>query len=164
DFAVLARAHASLDPVALALRNRGVRFRRVGMRGLYTRPEVLLCLNLLRAVAAPDDGASVYMALADPLFGADPGDLARPGARARRPTRALLLLAERATGEDEVKHETRDAIARFVELHRRLARSAARRPTSEVLYELVSESGLLTRLAADESAEAVEQVQNLNKL
>jgi len=164
DFAVLARAHAGLDPVALALKNRGVRFRRVGMRGLYTRPEVLLCLNLLRAVASPDDGASVYMALADPLFDADPVDLARLGARARRTNRSLLMLAERAAGEDELCAGTREAIARFVELHRRLSRSAAQRPTSEVLYELVTESGLLSRLASDESAEATEQVQNLNKL
>jgi DNA helicase-2/ATP-dependent DNA helicase PcrA len=165
DYAVLARAHASLDPVAQALKNRGVRFRRVGMRGLYTRPEVLLCLNLLRAVAAPDDGASVYMALADPLFGADPVDLARLGSRARRTNRPLLALAERAAREDEeLRAETKDAIARFAELHARLARSAAQRPTSEVLYELVSESGLLSRLAADDSAGAIEQVQNLNKL
>jgi ATP-dependent DNA helicase UvrD/PcrA len=165
EFAVLARAHASLDPVALALKNRGVRFRRVGMRGLYTRPEVLLCLNLLRAVASPDDSAAVYMALADPLFGADPVDLARLGSRARRTNRPLIVLAERAAREDQELHAgTRDAIERFVELHARLSRSAAQRATSEVLYELVSESGLLSRLAADESAEAIEQVQNLNKL
>src|SRR5205085_2760641 len=43
DFAVLARAHASLDPFALALSARGIRFRRVGTRGLYSRPEVHLC-------------------------------------------------------------------------------------------------------------------------
>jgi DNA helicase-2/ATP-dependent DNA helicase PcrA len=164
DFAVLARAHASLDPLALALRNRGVRFRRVGMRGLYTRPEVLLCLNLLRTVAAPDDGASAYMALADPLFGADPVDLARLGARSRRTNRPFLALAERAAREDEMHEETRDAVGRFLDLHRRLSRSAAHRPTSEVLFELVTESGLLGRLAGDESAEAVEKVQNLNKL
>ena len=164
DFAVLARAHSSLDPAALALRNRGVRFRRVGMRGLYTRPEVLLCLNLLRSVASPDDGASAYMALADPLFGADPVDLARLGARARRTNRPLLILAERAAREDEMHDETRQAVERFLDLHRRLSRSAAQRPTSDVLYELVSESGLLTRLAANESAEAVEKVGNLNKL
>src|SRR5262249_49170328 len=34
DFAVLARAHSHLDGVAQALQARGVRFRRVGMRGL----------------------------------------------------------------------------------------------------------------------------------
>ena len=162
DFAVLARAHASLDPVALALRNRGVRFRRVGMRGLYARPEVLLCLNLLRTVAAPDDGASAYLVLADPLFGADPVDLARLGARARRTNRPFLTLIARAG--DELRAETRDAVGRFLDLHSRLSRSAPHRPTSEVLYELVTESGLLTRLASDDSAEAVERVRNLNKL
>ncbi|HEY2953793.1 MAG TPA: ATP-dependent DNA helicase [Candidatus Eisenbacteria bacterium] len=164
DFAVLARAHASLDPVAQALRGRGVPFRRVGMRGLYSRPEVLLCLNLLRVVASPDDGGAAYMALADPLFGADPVDLARLSARARLLHRPFLALTERAAAEGGVRDETREAVLRFLDLHRRLSRLAAARPTSEVLYELVTESGLLGRLAADESAEAAEKVQNLNKL
>jgi DNA helicase-2/ATP-dependent DNA helicase PcrA len=104
------------------------------------------------------------MALADPLFGADPVDLARLGARARRTNRPFLTLAGRAAREDELHEETREAVGRFLDLHRGLSGSAAHRPTSEVLYELVTESGLLGRLAADESAEAVEKVGNLNKL
>jgi DNA helicase-2/ATP-dependent DNA helicase PcrA len=164
DIAVLARSHTSLDPFALALRSRGVRFRRVGTRGLYTRPEVLLCLNVLRVIASPDDAASAYMALADPSFGADPVDLARLGAKAKRTHRPLLELAAEAARSGGLTETSREAIGRFVELHRRLCASAARRPTSEVLYELVTESGLLGRLTADESPEAIEQVQNLNKL
>src|SRR5262249_44874984 len=58
DVAVLARAHGDLDPIAIALQSRGIRFRRVGTRGLYAREEILLCLNALRAVADPDGGAS----------------------------------------------------------------------------------------------------------
>src|SRR5262245_1692548 len=70
DHAVLARAHGHLDPFALALKARGVPFRRVGTRGLYARPEVLLCLNALRSIADPDGGAA-HQVLGDPLFDAD---------------------------------------------------------------------------------------------
>jgi DNA helicase-2/ATP-dependent DNA helicase PcrA len=161
DFAILARAHAGLDPFALALRNRGIPFRRIGMRGLYTRPEILLCLNALRAVADPDDGGAVYMLLADPLFGADPVDLARLGARAKRLHRPLLRLA---AADGEAAEPTREAVRRFLDLHRRMCAAAAHRPTCEVLYEFVTESGLLGRLAADESAAATESVRNLNQL
>lgn len=165
DFAVLARAHASLDPFAHALRAAGVRFRRVGTRGLYSRPEVHLCLNVLRTLADPDDGAAAHMALGDPLFGADPVDLSRLGAAAHRTNRGLLELAGAAERAGEpMTAATREAIRRYLDLHRRLAASALQRPTSEVLYEFVTESGLLGRLAADDSAEAAERVLNLNRL
>jgi len=164
DFAVLARAHASLDPFAQALKLRGIRFHRVGLRGLYARPEVHLCLNLLRVLADPDDGAAVHMALGDPLFGADPADLARLGARARRLNRGFLALAAEAVAGDDLAAVTREAVGRFLDLHRRLSASALRRPTSEVLYEFVTESGLLRRLTKSEDAESLERVQNLNKL
>jgi DNA helicase-2/ATP-dependent DNA helicase PcrA len=168
DFAVLARAHGHLDPFALALKSRGVRFRRVGMRGLYARPEVLLCLNALRSVADPDGGV-VHQVLGDPLFGADPVDLARIGQRAKRTNRGFLRLALEAVngpprdgaGCAEI---TRVAVRRFATLHAALCDSAIRRPTSEVLYQFVTESGLLAALTAEESAESLERVQNLNKL
>ncbi len=168
DFAVLARAHGHLDPFALALKSRGVRFRRVGMRGLYARPEVLLCLNALRSVADPDGGVA-HQVLGDPLFGADPVDLARIGQRAKRTNRGFLRLAL-----DAVNGPARDgagcaeisrvAVRRFATLHAALCDSAIRRPTSEVLYQFVTESGLLAALTAEESAESLERVQNLNKL
>ena len=164
DFAVLARAHNHLDPVALALQARGIRFRRVGQRRLYARPEVALCLNTLRAIAAPDDGAPVYLALGDPLFGADPVDLARLGERARRTHRGVLRVAVEALPGGELAPATRDAVERFAALHRELAADALRRPTAEVLYRFVHDSGLLRRLTAVEDAASLEQVQNLGKL
>ncbi|MGH7742960.1 MAG: 3'-5' exonuclease, partial [Candidatus Eiseniibacteriota bacterium] len=164
DFAVLARAHHYLDPIALALQGRGVRFRRVGIRGLYSRPEVRLCLNALRAVADPEDGGSVYMVLGDALWGAEPVDLARLGARARESNRALLRVAIEAAARDaQLKEATRVAIQRFVALHRDLTRLALARPTSEVLYAFVRDSGLLAGLT-DENPESLERAQNLNKL
>ena len=172
DFAVLARAHTHLDPIALALQARGVRFRRVGMRGLYARPEVLLCLNALRAVADPDGGAS-HPVLGDPLFAADSVDLARLGQRAKRTNRGFLRIAQdAAAGRDPaveaVSEATRAAIRRWTSLHAALCDTAVRRPTSEVLYQFVTESGLLGALTTDDgiagSAAALERVQNLNKL
>jgi DNA helicase-2/ATP-dependent DNA helicase PcrA len=166
EFAVLARAHNHLDPFALALQARGVRFRRVGTRGLYARPEVLLCLNALRTVADPDSGAA-HPVLGDPRFGAEAVDLARLGHRAKRFHRGLLPLATEAAargGGEPLSPATRDAVQRFAALHARLCESAIRRPTSEVLYQFVHESGLLEELADDLSAEAIEKAQNLNKL
>jgi DNA helicase II / ATP-dependent DNA helicase PcrA len=165
DFAVLARTHAHLDPFALALRGRGVPFHRTSQQGLYNRPEVMLCLNALRAVASPDDSVSVYGVLADPHYGVDAVALARLSAAARRRNRPLLRLAiEAAERADELDEASCGAVRRFAALHARLAGMAAGRPTAEILYTFVSDSGLLGRLSADETPETIEQVQNLNKL
>jgi DNA helicase-2/ATP-dependent DNA helicase PcrA len=166
DVAVIARTHAQLDPVALALKARGVRFRRAQQRGLYDRPEVRLCLHALRAVADPDDGLAVYGVLGDPHFAADPVDLARLSASSRRTHRPLLRLAADAARRPGTRlaDASREAIGRFVEVHARLAAAAPRRPTSEVLYEFVTGSGLLARLSAEDSPEAAERVQNLSRL
>ncbi|HTK31622.1 MAG TPA: ATP-dependent DNA helicase [Candidatus Saccharimonadaceae bacterium] len=166
DIAVLARTHAQLDPFALALRARGIAFQRSSTRSLYQRPEVRLCLNLLRTLADPDEGAAAYAVLGDPLFGVEPVDLARLAARASRTHRGLLRVAGDAAHDahSELAPESREAIQRFLDLHRRLAATAVRRPTTEVLYEFVTDSGLLGRLSHEDSPEAAERLQNLNKL
>ena len=164
DFAILTRAHRSLDPFALALRSRGVPFRRIGRRGLYSRSEIMLCLNVLRTIADPADGGAAYHVLGDALFGADPLDLARLGADARRYHRGLLELAGNMARDQQLSERTREAVGRFLDLHRRLTASALRRTTAEVLYEFVSESGLLATLTAQDTPDAIERAQNLNKL
>ncbi len=166
EVAILGRTHGHLDPFAQSLAARGTRFQRANQRGLYRRPEVMLCLNLLRILADPDEGPAAYALLGDPLFGVDPVDLARLSAVARRRNRGLLRVAsEWARDPSQLLGEgSREAIRRFRDLHAQLAASATRRPTSEVLYEFMTESGWLGRLSSEPSAEAAERVQNLNKL
>ncbi|MEY4069411.1 MAG: hypothetical protein RL721_25 [Candidatus Eisenbacteria bacterium] len=166
DFAVLARAHGHLDPFALALQGRGIRFRRSTAQGLYSRSEVLLCLNALRTVADPDSGAA-HPLLGHPLFGADAVDLARLGQRARRTNRGFLEVALAAADDTDgrLTEASVAAVRRFATLHAELCALALQRPTSEVLYRFVTESGLLASLVADETNhEALEQVRNLDKL
>jgi ATP-dependent DNA helicase UvrD/PcrA len=166
EIAILARTHRHLDPFALALRAAGVRFQRASAAGLYQRPEIELCLNVLRTVADPDDGPAAFGVLGDPLFAVDAVDLARLGAAARRRNAGLLRVAAAAAGagEPELGPASAEAILRFAALHAELAAMATRRPTADVLYRFVTESGLLAMLSAAEGPEGAEPVQNLNKL
>ncbi|MBK7367315.1 MAG: ATP-dependent helicase [Candidatus Eisenbacteria bacterium] len=169
DFALLARTHGHLEPFAIALRAKGVPFQRRSSRGLYARPEVMLCLNVLRTLADPTDGSATFGLLGDPLFGLPPADVLMLTAVAARTKRPLLRVARTALAggaglPDGASDEAIEGLARVIELWDRLAELATRRPTSEVLYAFVTESGLLGQLSQDESAESVERVQNLNKL
>ncbi|TMQ74086.1 MAG: ATP-dependent helicase [Candidatus Eisenbacteria bacterium] len=166
DFAILARAHDHLAPFLTALRARGVPFHQSGSRGLYGREEVRLCLSMLRVVADPDDSLSAFHLLGSPLFGADPVDLARLSSWAHRHNRSLRWVAEtlEAGPPFTPTPATREACARFVGLARQLTALAALRPTSEVLYAFVHESGFLGQLATQETLEAEEQVKNIAKL
>jgi len=167
DFAVLARAHEHLAPFALALRARGVPFHEAGTRGLYGRDEVRIGLAMLRSIADPDDSRAAFHLLGSPTFGADPVDLARLSSRAYHRNRSLRQVVEMldpATIGFEPTADTRDAAARFTHLARALGAMAVRRPTADVLYAFVQESGLLATLAADPSPEAEERVRNLAKL
>ena len=167
DIAILARAHDHLGPFLAALKSRGVPFLVTGNRGLYGREEVRLCLAMLRAIADPDHSLSVFHLLGAPLFGADPEDLARMASLARRRNQSLRRVVEDldpARLGFEPAAATREACARFVQLARRLSAEAARRPTPEVLYAFVHESGYLGQLAAQETLEAEEKVRNLSKL
>jgi DNA helicase-2/ATP-dependent DNA helicase PcrA len=167
DFAILARAHDHLAPFLVALRARGVPFHQAGNKGLYGREEVRLCLSMLRAIAAPDDSLSVFHLLGSPLFGAVPEDLARLSSWAHRRNRSLRQVAE-SLDDDRLGFSpaaaTHQACARFVQLAGQLARLAVQRPTSEVLYAFVHESGFLGQLATQDTVEAEEQVKNLSKL
>ena len=166
DFAILGRTHGNLDPFAAALKARGLRFQRSSTKGLYSRPEVQLVLNVLRSIADPDDGGAVYHALGDPMFGVDPLDLGWISARARTRRASLIGLAAVIARDSttDIQDTSREAILRFVELHRQLTASAVHRATTEIMYEFAEASGMLGRLAADDRAEAIEQAQNLNKL
>ena len=166
EIAVLGRTHSQLEPFALGLRARGVPFQRRSTRGLYARPEVMLCLNLLRTLADPDDGPAAYGVLGDTLFGVGPLDLLHLNAAANRAKRGLLRVARAAAAvpPEGMTETSREALRRFFSQWDALAAQATRRPTSEVLYAFVTESGLLGQLSRDESAEAAERVQNLNKL
>jgi DNA helicase-2/ATP-dependent DNA helicase PcrA len=166
DFAILARAHDHLKPFLAALKARSVSFHQSGTRGLYGREEVRLCLSMLRAIADPDDSRSVFHLLGSSLFGADPVDLARLSSWAHHRNRSLRRVVETLDEGSGVEptEATREACGRFTRLARQLAGLAARRPTSEVLYAFVHESGLLGQLASSETLESEEQVRNLSKL
>jgi DNA helicase-2/ATP-dependent DNA helicase PcrA len=166
DFAILARTHRHLIPVLNAIEVAGIPFQQSAQSRLYSRDEVRLCLAILRAVADPEDSAAVFQLLAAPLFAADDTDLARLSSLAYRRNQSLRQVLERLEAEPllhELKDTTREAAGRYLDLSRKLAHLATRRPTTDVLYAFVHESGFLAQLTAEDTLAAEERVRNLGK-
>jgi DNA helicase-2/ATP-dependent DNA helicase PcrA len=167
DFAILARRHSDLAPFLGALEAAGIPFQQSAQSRLYSRDEVRLCLAMLRAVANPDDSEAVFQLLASPLFMADDTDLQRLSSLAHRRNQSLRQVLEHHEREPllhEMADATREAAGRFLSLVRQLAHLATRRPTTDVLYAFVHESGFLGQLTAEDTPAAEEKVRNLGKL
>jgi DNA helicase-2/ATP-dependent DNA helicase PcrA len=176
DVAILVRARRDADPFLRALNMQGIPWRCSGNQGLYAREEVRLLVSFLRALADPGDGASLFHLAASELYRMPHEDLAVLGARARRLHRPLgWVLARLLDGglahletlpeapQIEVSPEGRAAAARLLKDLEQYRRIALERPTGQVLYLFLSESGWLQRLLGAASPAAEAEAQNLGR-
>ena len=167
DFAILARQHRDLQPFLGALEAEGIPYHQSNQKRLYARDEVRLCLSMLRAIADPDDSIAVFQLLASPLFPCDDTDLARLSSISKRRNQSLRRTLEHLEREpllQDAAESTRESVARLLALLQQLQHLATRRPTTDVLYAFVHESGFLGQLTAEDTAESQEKIRNLAKL
>jgi ATP-dependent DNA helicase UvrD/PcrA len=164
DHAILVRTNAAADPILRSLNLAHVPWRFSGTSGLYARPEVRLLLAFLRAVADPSSSVDLYALAASEVYGLGGPDLTAIVNSARRRNRSLWDVLEeldRQPGILRIAAETRSAATRLVADLRAFVELAHVRPAGEVLYAFLRGTGLLTRLAAAETAAAEEALQNM---
>jgi len=164
DFAVLVRANADADPVLRSLNLAGIPWRFSGTSGLYARPEIRLLLAFLRTVADLSSSVDLYALAASDVYGLGGADLTAIVNSARRKNHSLWETVEelvRQPGLLRVARETREALERLVADLRRYTELAHERPSGEVLYQFLRDSGLLSRLASTDTIAAEESLQNI---
>lgn len=96
--AILGRARMALAPIALALREAGIRFRAVELEGLYNRQEIIDAVAFTRALFNPEDRIAWLGALRAPWCGLSLGELheiAGTDGRSRSSATIPQLLRER---------------------------------------------------------------------
>ncbi|MDV2495276.1 MAG: ATP-dependent DNA helicase [bacterium] len=168
DFAILVRANKDADHFIRALNVRSIPHRFSGNRGLYSRPEVRLAINFLRSVSDVTDSVALYYLASSEPYGLSAVDLSRCMNYANRINRPLHSIFERLEAVPElveaVSQEGRATVAKLLGDLAGLAELALRRPTGEVLYTFLQESGWMKRLARRASAAAEEELQNLARL
>ena len=164
DHAVLVRTNAGADPIVRAFNVAGIPWRFSGTSGLYARPEVRLLLAALRAIADPGSSADLYALAASEVYGLGGEDLTTIVTTARRRNRTVWEIVEelvRQPGLLRVSPATRSVLERLVGDLRRWTSLAHQRPTGEVLYVFLRESGLLARWSAPDSITAEESLRNV---
>jgi DNA helicase-2/ATP-dependent DNA helicase PcrA len=164
DHAVLVRANADADAFLRSLNVAGVPWRFSGVSGLYSRPEVRLLLAFLRALANPHSSVDVFALAASEIYGVAGDDLAALTNRARRTNRSLRETLQEVEGQPgllRLRPDTRTSMARLVADLGRYAELGSRHPAGEVLYEFLTASGWLRRLAEAGTPAAEEALGNV---
>ena len=164
DVAVLVRANAHADAILRSLNLAGIPWRFSGTSGLYARPEVRRLLAFLRAIADLSSSVDVYALATGEPYGLGGEDLTSIVTTARRKHRSvweILDELERQPGILRLAPASRAAATRLVSDLRRYSQLAHERPTGEVLYAFLRDSGTLGRLAASDTVAAEEALRNI---
>ena len=164
DHAVLVRTNAGADPIVRAFNIAGIPWRFSGTSGLYARPEIRLLLAALRTIADLGSSPDLYALAASEVYGLGGEDLTAIVNAARRRNRTIWEVVEELTRQPgllRLSPATRPVLERLVTDLRRWAGLAHERPTGEVLYVFLRESGLLARWSAPDSITAEESLRNV---
>ncbi|HYG72180.1 MAG TPA: ATP-dependent DNA helicase, partial [Actinomycetota bacterium] len=184
DVAVLCRTHRLFEPLQLAFAAAEVPAEFLNLAGLIHLPEVVEVLAYARAAEDPTDGVALARILTGPRYRVGIRDLAAVASWSRESAHDLrvqlrelelpededlfedhpFLIAEALEHLDEIPDlgdEARERLAAFrVELD--ALRSAARRPVTDFLAEVIRRTGLLAELdASSDVAMATAKRRNL---
>jgi DNA helicase-2/ATP-dependent DNA helicase PcrA len=149
DVAVLYRTNAQSRPFEEALRRHGMPYRLVGAVRFYDRREIKDLLAWLRLIANPADVEAFTRAVAAPRRGVGEATVELLIAAAREARIPILEAAVNDTVLAGARPATRESLARFVGVVRRMQALAADASVDRVLAELVSAIGYIDALKTE---------------
>jgi len=164
DFAILVRANAHADPFLRALNMKGIPWQFTGNQGLYDREEIRLLLAFLRSIVDFQDSISLFSLACSEIYELDPLELSVCLNVAQRKNLSLHHVFTHLQQFEELSQlskEGKATIQKLMDDIRRFSRLATLRSTGEVLYEFVSSTGYLKRLASSGDGVQGEKVKNI---
>ena len=153
DFAVLARANNHLGPFVLALRKYGLPYQLVGNRGLYDRDEIRDIYGLVKVLINPMDSISLYRVLNIESL------------KIEKEAIADLLAISKHKKEnlwETVKNSEDEKVIGFVELVKKYQERVAKNTPVELVYNIVQETGYLSRFLEEENIQNQLCIKNLD--
>jgi DNA helicase-2/ATP-dependent DNA helicase PcrA len=164
DVAVFYRTNAMSRVIEDVLVRRGVPYTVVGSVKFYDRKEIKDAIAYLRAVVNPEDEVSLKRIINEPRRGIGDTTIAHVDrfSQARRISFAEGL---RQTGEiPQLNGRARTAISEFVAIMDRLREVTEDEGVQAAVSAVLTDTGMLAALEAEQTIEAMGRVENLREL
>ncbi len=166
DFAILVRSNSDAQAYLQALNMQNIPWQFSGNQGLYSRQEVKLCINFLRAVANHSDSLSLFYLSSSQIYGLSLSDLSLCMHYAKRRNMPLYSVFKNLgdTAElSEVSEESRKKINIILSDLEKFLKVSHQETTGRLLYGFLTGTGFLKKLTHDVNLEKEAQIQNIAK-
>jgi DNA helicase II / ATP-dependent DNA helicase PcrA len=162
--AILYRTNAQSRLMEEALMRSSIPYTVIGGVGFYERKEVKDVIAYLRLAANPDDSMALRRVLNVPTRGIGARTLAELEARSAAERISLWLALELVVGDALLPARVTQPLQRFHELILALRGDAARMTPKPLIESVLARSGYSAALAAEDSQEAEDRLENLAEL
>ncbi len=166
DFAILVRSNSDAQSFLQALNMQDIPWQFSGNQGLYSREEIKLCINFLRAVANLSDSLSLYYLMSCEVYALSLSDLGLCAHYAKRRNKALYLILGELDNIPElqdISDESKSKIENILADLKKFLKISREQTTGRLLYSFLTETSFLKRLTQNPSLENETKIQNLAK-
>jgi DNA helicase-2/ATP-dependent DNA helicase PcrA len=164
EMAVFYRIHAQSRVLEEAMRGANVPYQIIGGQKFYDRAEVKDALAYLRVLVNPASDVDLARIVNVPARGIGQTTVDRLTAWATLENTTLFEAVRRAEEISDLGSAARKKLAGFRELLEKLGAGVATAPPSEILADVLRESGYIAALKKEDTAEADARVENLEEL
>ncbi len=166
DFAILVRSNSDAQPYLQSLNMQGIPWQFSGNQGLYSREEVKLCINFLRAVANLSDSLSLYYLASSEIYNLNLPDLTLCMHYAKRRNKTLHSVFKGLSSIpelSEVTEKSREKVNHILGDLDKFLEFSRGETTGRLLYAFLTDTGYLKKLTHEANLEKETKIQNIAK-
>jgi DNA helicase II / ATP-dependent DNA helicase PcrA len=164
SFAILYRTNAQSRAFEEVLVKYAVPYTVVGGLRFYDRREVKDVLGYLRAIANPEDSVSIKRIINTPRRGIGKATVDRLENAARELGVSLWQILSDETSVQTLAGRSAKPVLAFAQMMKGWHTQAGSLSASEIVQDVLENSGYVRELRADDSDEAVDRLQNVQEL
>ncbi len=163
DFAILVRANTAAIPFVHAFDQQGVPYQFLALRGLYRKPAILDFVAYLHVLNNPNDNPSVYRLLTHPLYDIPMPVAAKISHESYKQGISLFEMCQKITLVPDIEQEYVERISSLVMQLEKISERARHVSVTEVMRDIVNETGYLSYIMGQTERTAQEDCQFLQQ-
>src|SRR3989344_3101281 len=154
DFAILVRANNHADPFAKSFVRSGIPHQFLGPAKLFQQEEVKELISFLKVLYSFEDSVSFYKLATLDVFNIDPKEISLLTSFAKKNNLNLFEAAEKSKD---------DNVQKLVEIISRYIKLISKESAGQILYNFLSETGLLRELITPEDESQEKRAYNITR-